>query len=310
MNTINQKKLTDAFLGDLAEGNLAPGTLKAYRSVLVDFCHYVEEHSPPVEQPTELADLMSCYVEQLCSRGLRAHSINRAIFVLNLFSRSLGIACGLSKVRPDEPAEMVILTENQWHALVKASQNCSHVRDRCLMLLLLQTGLKPQECCNLNLEDLHLECDSSWIRVSGRYGNRSLPVLPDLTDCLRLWLQERHRLHAQPSCQALFLTQQGKRLSAYAFDQVVRKIGIRAGIVLSALTIRNTLLQRVSAAGTPIQIVTMLAGHSSWRYVQRYYGNQHVKPSVVLKFTQEALQQITESTNCHFGQSESLSLPR
>jgi site-specific recombinase XerD len=82
-------------------------------------------------------------------------------------------------------------------------------RDRALMLLAIQTGLRVSELTGLNCGDITLGVGAS-VRCEGKgRKQRAVPLTSPVETLLRDWLRERARRPADP----LFPTRTGRRLS-------------------------------------------------------------------------------------------------
>ena len=95
-------------------------------------------------------------------------------------------------------------------------------RDRALLLVAVQTGLRVSELTGLNCGDVTLGTGAS-IRCLGKgRKNRAVPLTTPTQAVLRVWMTERAGLPGQP----LFPTRTGRRLST---DAVQRGWGTAAG---------------------------------------------------------------------------------
>ncbi|MEP7193170.1 MAG: tyrosine-type recombinase/integrase, partial [Actinomycetota bacterium] len=82
-------------------------------------------------------------------------------------------------------------------------------RDRVLMLLAIQTGLRVSELTGLNCNDITLGTGAS-VRCEGKgRKQRAVPLTAQVTALLQLWLRERAGRPSDP----LFPTRTGRRLS-------------------------------------------------------------------------------------------------
>jgi integrase/recombinase XerD len=92
-------------------------------------------------------------------------------------------------------------------------------RDRALLLLALQTGLRVSELINLSCGDL-VFAQSAHVRCSGKgRKDRATPIRKDSIKVLRGWLIERGGNDAEP----LFVSNRKKPLSRDAVEQIVHK---------------------------------------------------------------------------------------
>ena len=75
--------------------------------------------------------------------------------------------------------------------------------------------------------------------------------------------------------RALFTAARGGRLSPRAIDRVVRAVGARAGIALSAHVLRHTWVTNLVRGGHDVVLVAELAGHRRLETTRRYSLPSH-----------------------------------
>lgn len=254
----------EEFLNVLTDKGLSPSTIKAYKSVLREFNRFARTccHTSTLEQ------LIRAFIDDLKARGLKPQSINRARNVLRLLSLELKSPCNLPEYAQQVPQPVKTLAGYQWSALESVVKCLSCTRDKCIVRLIMETALRPLECCRLSVGDLGHDAEGSFILVRSRCEQRRIPISNDLRVLLVSWLQERDQRECFDS--ALFITRRGRRLNFYALDQIVRKTGIKAGVNVGAQTLRNTALSCFLSQGTPLEVVNRIAGQSSLRITERY----------------------------------------
>jgi site-specific recombinase XerC len=94
-----------------------------------------------------------------------------------------------------------------------------------------------------------------------------VPLNPSCRQTLSGWLRERAAADGE---RALFTGPQGRRLSARAVDLVVRNVATRAGLELSAHTLRRTCVTNLVRSGDDLVLVAELAGHRRLETTRRY----------------------------------------
>jgi len=149
------------------------------------------------------------------------------------------------------------------------------IRDRAILELLYCTGVRVSELVGLNREKIDIQ--HNMVRVVGK-GNkeRQVPIGPMCREALEHYFQVRPRLrHPQTGYQdpvAVFLSWQGKRLSARWVQRLVRRYGaLGAGRGdLHPHTLRHTCATHLLDAGADLRSIQELLGHSSLSTTQRY----------------------------------------
>jgi site-specific recombinase XerD len=262
---MHDKATLEKFLNGLTEKGLSAATIKAYKSVLNEFDRFANNRS----DRDGLEHLTRAFIEDLKARQLRPQTINRAMNVLRLLSCELQTPCSLPKAAQQVPQPVKILSDYEWTGLQNVLTGLRCTRDNCIVRLIMETGLRPLECCHLSVGDLSCDSEIPFLLVRGRSGERRLMISPELKIMIGIWLREREQL-PQNFDPALFLTRQGRRLNLYTLDQIVRKTGIKARINVCAQTLRNTALSRFLSQGTPLEVVNKMAGQRSLRITERY----------------------------------------
>lgn len=147
-------------------------------------------------------------------------------------------------------------------------------RDRTLILLAIQTGLRISELLGLNRSDLTLGA-SAHLRCRGKgRKQRAVPLTRPVEATLRLWLTERGGLPDDP----VFCTRTGRRLSP---DAVQRRLRLHAqnaaqacpsmaGHNLSPHTLRHTNAMSLLHGGVDTTVIALWLGHADVRSTNAY----------------------------------------
>jgi len=142
------------------------------------------------------------------------------------------------------------------------------VRDRAILLLLTDTGIRASELCDLRIK--HLDMSNARVKVFGKGAKeRILPV--GRRTIKALWRYLSTRPDARPS-DPLFVTSDELPLTRRSLYQLIRRLGDRAGIVPAAHPhrFRHTFaINFLRNGGNAFSLQAML-GHSSLEMVYRY----------------------------------------
>ncbi len=172
-------------------------------------------------------------------RGWKPASVNLALAAVDHFNRFLGLGPANVKREPLSRAAPRALPEDQQRDLLRAAE-ASKSRDRAIVTLLLYTALRLGELVALDVDDVSISARKGLLVVRSGKGDvyREVPLNPSCRDAVDGWLKER-RTRAVDGEQALFVGPRGRRLSARAVDMAVRAVAGRAGLALSAHTLRH-----------------------------------------------------------------------
>jgi integrase/recombinase XerC len=148
-------------------------------------------------------------------------------------------------------------------------------RDQAILEVFYSCGLRVSELAGLNLESVDHE--ERLVRVVGK-GNkeRIVPVGRKALSALREYLdatvglrrKNRSGLRSTP----LFIHSRGGRLSTRSIREIVRKYGVRSGLMagISPHSLRHTFATHLLDGGADLRAVQELLGHASLSTTQRY----------------------------------------
>jgi integrase/recombinase XerD len=140
---------------------------------------------------------------------------------------------------------------------------CRDPRDRVLIELMLDTGLRRGEVCRLTWGDL--APDRALVRVRVRHGKGDRPRVTYCT--LETW---RHLLDA---CSPGDSREPVFGLRPDGLRQMLRRLGERAGVKVHPHMIRHSAVRRWLKRGVPINAAQRMAGHSTSQLTIDLYGS-------------------------------------
>lgn len=146
-------------------------------------------------------------------------------------------------------------------------------RDLAIFCVLLDTGLRCSEVCNLEIKHLDLDnCHLSVIIKGGKWGNATFS--PYTRQVLISWLAERKRFVSK-SFRYVFCSiggnTPGRKLTRDGLKTIMRGWAKHAGIAkLSPHDLRRTFAIMATRNGAPSRIVQIAGRWSSIEMVERY----------------------------------------
>lgn len=151
-------------------------------------------------------------------------------------------------------------------------------RTRMIVQLLLETGMRREECANLPVSAFDLG-RNPVIRVIGK-GNkeREIPLTPDYAARMQDWLDERERFGIPG--RFCFAHQTGTPLTPNGIYQMLRRLLVQAGIAKTKMgphVLRHTFATRQLRAGIAPAVVKLWLGHASLATTLKVY--EHVADS-------------------------------
>jgi len=147
-------------------------------------------------------------------------------------------------------------------------------RDRALMLLAIQTGLRLSELIGLDCGDVSLDT-APHVRCEGKgRKERCVPLTKSTVAVLRVWLRERQGRLDDP----LFPTRTGRRLSPDAVERRVAGYAATAARRAPSLAdkhvtphvLRHTSAMQLLQAGVDTSVIALWLGHADIRSTQAY----------------------------------------
>lgn len=142
-------------------------------------------------------------------------------------------------------------------------------RDYTVILVLLETGVRISELCNLHIQDVH----DKYMRVVGKGDKeREVGLSPMVGKCLWKYIN-KYRSPRDEEEQCVFINRYGVPLTPTGVDQLLDDIKKRTGIEgvrVSAHTFRHTFARMYLEQGGEIYKLSLLMGHSDMEVTQEY----------------------------------------
>lgn len=212
-------------------------------------------------------------------RGNGAASRSRKVATLKSFFKYLKYKRGLILENPTEELESPKLSKKQpiylnidesLQFLDGLAFSRHYERDYCMMTLLLNLGIRVSELCELNVTSIHK--DILTVRGKGDK-ERNLYLNEQCLTALEAYLNVRNQYIKSEEQQALFISQQGTRLTRQSLSKLVRKINEKSGLnknKLSPHKLRHTSATLLYKSGADIRSLQQILGHSNISTTQIY----------------------------------------
>jgi integrase/recombinase XerD len=149
------------------------------------------------------------------------------------------------------------------------------LRNRLMLALAYDAGLRREELCLLGTDDLDPAHRTITVRAETTKSKRGR-VVPYSTVAGQLLAGYlRHRRTITTARGALFVSEsprnRGQGVSAWTWSKVVRSIALRAGVPsFSTHTLRHLCLTDLARSGWELHQIASFAGHRSTDTTQRY----------------------------------------
>lgn len=145
-------------------------------------------------------------------------------------------------------------------------------RDRAILLLFLNTGMRVSELIGLNLNNIQSDQGALRVTILGKGGKERMLKLNQLAQsALEAYLEVRPHIDDP----ALFLSKNRKRISRKAITEIVKKYVAEANLppkaaAISPHKLRHTLATLLLANGENLRVVQEILGHSNIQTTQIY----------------------------------------
>jgi integrase/recombinase XerD len=286
----------------------SPNTVAAYRDTCRLLLAFARDKTGKTPSRLSLADLDATLVGAFLNhleeqRGNGSATRNaRLAAIHSLFKyaapKAPEHAATISQVlaippRRRERAIVSYLTAKEIDALVAApSRETWHGhRDRALLLLDVQTGLRVSELTGLNRHDIHLDA-GPHVRCHGKgRKDRATPLTTQTVKVMRTWLAELNPDPASP----LFPTQSGGRLSRDAVERLVAKQAAIAADSCASIkqkhvtphTLRHSAAMTLLKAGVDTSVIALWLGHEGTETTQIYlHADMTIKEQALARVQQ------------------------
>jgi len=139
-------------------------------------------------------------------------------------------------------------------------------RNRTILLLLLETGVRAQELLSINIEDIDFTDSSILIRQGKGRKPRSVFMGNSARRQLRKYIKSLKR-----DTGVLFINKDGERLKYGGLREVIRRLSVIAGIPEQGIhNFRRTFAIEQLRRGVDVYTISKLMGHTSLQVLSRY----------------------------------------
>ena len=278
----------DRFLGEAQRRNRSAMTVENYRQYLAGgrTKAFLADHG--IDSPGDLGPAEFKALEgELLSAGLSSSSVDTYHRILKNFVGTCiregwgGDATVLAvkgpKLEQREPETFTQAEEKKLRAHLAARP-----RDLMIVELMLATGLRLQEVCNLTVDDIIDSPGGALIRVRQGKGRKDRAVPLD-TPANKVSAKLRRYIdHTRPrgtGQAALFLSGRKDRgdhqpMTPHAIQTLMTRMSRETGIHVNPHKFRHTFATRALAAGVDVMALQKALGHTTLAMVSRYVHYQ------------------------------------
>jgi integrase/recombinase XerD len=269
----------------------SPNTIAAYRDALKLLIAFVVDQTGKQPSQLDIADLdaeqISAFLDHLQhERGNSATTRNARLAAIRSLFRFAALrhpehAADIEQVlaipsrRTDRPL-ISYLTDPEIDALLAAPDPTTWTgrRDRTLLVVAIQTGLRASELVTLRRCDVHLNT-GAYVACRGKgRKDRTTPLTTTTVTTLTIWLEEHTTTPEEP----LFPSRRGTPLSRDGLERRLAIYSARAEVgcpslatkKITAHVLRHTTAMRLLHAGVDTSVIALWLGHENVETTQVY----------------------------------------
>ncbi|WP_241574345.1 tyrosine recombinase XerC [Rosenbergiella nectarea] len=258
------------------ERQLSPLTIANYQRQLQVICEFFTAAS--LSAWSQLTPVLIRSMAAASRReGLKASSLALRLSSLRSFldwqvSQGLLVANpakGIATPRAGRPLPKNIDVDSINQLLSIDLNDPLSVRDRAMLEVMYGGGLRLSELVNIDCQHLELESGEVWVMGKGSK-ERRLPIGKTAVEWLVRWLEMRELF--LPEDNAVFVSQQGKRISTRNIQKRFAQWGVLQGITthVHPHKLRHSFATHMLESSGDLRAVQELLGHANLSTTQIY----------------------------------------
>lgn len=261
------------------ERGLAANTLESYGRDLADFGAFLTRHKRSALNSDETT--VGAYLKALQKEGRAAATIARRLAALKSFYQymvreehiTINPAANLEAPKPKKRLPQILSIEEIEALLVQPDgSQPPGLRDRAMLEVLYATGMRVSEL--ITLDTNHANLISGYVRCFGKGSKERMiplgaPAIRALVHYLEFGRPVLIKIANEP---ALFVNQQGRRLTRQGFWKILKKYVVQAGITteITPHTLRHSFATHLLDNGADLRSVQEMLGHADISTTQIY----------------------------------------
>jgi len=278
-------KIIEGYMLSLGARNLSQNTIDDYSRTLVKFAAFLGDDPPIHEIDHHQIETFLASHTKLSNKTRLNYYIGLSSMWTWLVREEIVPDNVVRKLTPPkaERKEVVPLTESEVKAFMAAlnrskiykrdGQNVDHSlgsfeRNRAIALLMLDTGIRASELCDLKIEDVDNRNNRIFVHQGKGMKERLLPFSPRTGQMI--WRYLAARKDTQPQ-DPLFVSKLNRSMTRTKLAEMFQGIGKRAGVAnVHPHRFRHTFAIQYLRNGGNAFTLQMMLGHSSLQTVKIY----------------------------------------
>lgn len=287
VTTTSLESLTKGYILNCKTENKSPKTIRGYSMVLRNFQWYCQQNDFPEVQKLTAVHIRH-FLWYLGSETNRWNSPNPSArhiasnTTINDYFRALRtffnwlereeliIENPFKHLKTPKADHKLVqaLTPSEIERLFKvcSGKSALEIRNKALLSVFLDTGLRLSELINLTLDDVNMDDGSILVR-HGKGGKQRIVRIGN-TAQKTLW--KYITIYRKGNSNKLFLNRSGEPFDFFGVSIFLRRLGNKAKVRIHAHQLRHTFAISFLRAGGDVFSLQYLLGHSTLSMTQRY----------------------------------------
>ncbi|MFA7248058.1 MAG: tyrosine recombinase [Dehalococcoidia bacterium] len=280
-----------------AERGSSKNTTDAYRNDLRAFARFVAERTGEAALAPKAIDrgTVIAYIADLNQRYDKTATVARKVaavksfcaFLLDHGDISSNPTAQVDSPRAPKPVPKPMTTSEVDALLTEPTKfdSAEAIRDAAMLALMYETGMRVTELVSLNMDSIHVDAASQWVRCLGKGSKERTIPIPDpgrAGAALGRYLGDsRPALLKNRTQTALFVNRRGERLTRQGFWLILKGYARSADIDehVTPHSLRHSFATHLLRGGRSVRDVQELLGHANVSTTQVYtqLADEHLR---------------------------------
>jgi integrase/recombinase XerC len=277
---LNPKASINVYLREIADGRqLSAHTVAAYRRDLTELADFLDTYFQAEDWAWSQVDrnALRRFMGRMAQQRLARRTIARRLSAIRSFFRFLHredlVESNAARTVRSPKLEKSLpqwLSRGDAERVFSVAENRAAegsfraVRDLAILELFYASGMRLSELHGLDMDDVDIIGEQVKVRGKGRK-ERIIPIGGAAVKAIRRYELRRAEIVGRGDRTAMFLNQNGKRLSRRTIQEIVRK-AVESGAAeagMSPHALRHSFATHLLDAGADLLAVKELLGHAS-----------------------------------------------
>lgn len=244
----------------------SPNTINTYKSAIQKLSYWLEERNLSLGKLSH--GIIQDYMNELEAEGKSASTIDKIYATIRVFAQFLEHPAIADNIKRKEKEKNIYQTvpefikEDEQIKLLKDVEKDKDIRNTTIVHMLLYTGVRLTELCNLDRSDIDINGQVGTVTITNPLGDkkRIVPIPKDALKVLKNYLETLPKDYEGP----LFISKQNNRLTTRSIQYMLEKYN------MNPHKLRHTFCRDLIEKGLDIAVVAQLAGHNDINITKRY----------------------------------------